>query len=87
MQIPEHDARSVRDAFRNGLLHRGMVKTSIEYALTGGKPGRPAKMKGDIAVIYIWELRNVVVSLVEQYGSKIWKGTSSPLAKVVVGAS
>src|SRR5690348_11322040 len=33
MTIPEADAGSIWDAFRNGLLHRAMVKGALSYEL------------------------------------------------------
>jgi hypothetical protein len=85
MQIPEAEARDVWDAFRNGLLHRGMVKDSVPYGLTGGEAGRPAEFIDGTTWIYVWDLRDEVVAKLRKYHSRLWKRTSSPLGKI--GAS
>ncbi len=82
MQIPEAEARNVWDAFRNGLLHRGMVKDSVPYGLTGGNGGRPAEFKDGTTWIYVWNLRDAVVAKLQKHQSKLWKHTSSPLGKI-----
>lgn len=82
MSIPEAQARSVWDSLRNGLLHRAMVKADIDYELTGDKPGRVAEYRGDKIVIYVWELRDAVVTNVRRLHKKLWKDTSSPLPRV-----
>jgi hypothetical protein len=82
MQIPEAISRPVWDGLRNGLLHRAMVKIEFDYELTGKRKGRPAEYDGSRVIIYVWDLRDAVVSLVRKYNKKLWKGTGSPLPRV-----
>ena len=82
MSIPEAQARATWDGLRNGLLHRAMIKIDIDYELTGAKPGRNAEFRDGKIVIYVWQLRDAVVSHVRRLNKKLWKGTSSPLPRV-----
>jgi len=82
MSIPEAEARATWDGLRNGLLHRAMIKIDIDYELTGAKPGRNAEFKDGKVVIYVWQLRDSVVSHLRRLHKNLWKGTSSPLPRV-----
>ena len=48
MTIPEVASREIWDAFRNGLLHRAIVKGILKYDLTAEAPGQPAEVKDDL---------------------------------------
>jgi hypothetical protein len=86
MRIPEAQARTVWNAFRNGLSHRAMVAESIEYGMTGKGEGRPAEFKEGKIFIYVWDLRDAVVAKLEKHHSKLWRNSSNPLAKIYVSS-
>jgi hypothetical protein len=79
LSIPDSQARMIWDAFRNGLVHRAMIKGSVPYVLTGEMPGRLAKFENEMITIYVWELRNAVVSKLRIHHRRLWAGSSSPL--------
>ncbi|MBE7493790.1 MAG: hypothetical protein HS117_02480 [Verrucomicrobiaceae bacterium] len=82
MTIPAVNAREVWDAFRNGLLHRAMIKNTLSYELTGKSEGRPAKVANGIVTIYVWELRDKVVTKLEQHHKRLWRSGSNYLPKI-----
>jgi len=82
MCIPEREARDVWDAFRNGLLHRAMIKSSIHYTLTDQKTGRPAEFKHGIVLVYVWELRDAVVAKLKKHHAKLWRDSPNALPKI-----
>jgi hypothetical protein len=82
MQIRDTQAREVWDAFRNGLLHSAMVKSSLPYQIVGGKHGRPAEHIGDTVWIHVWDLRDAVVEKLRQHHSKLWRELDTSLAKI-----
>ena len=82
MSIPEVQARATWDGLRNGLLHRAMIKTEIDYELSPDMPGRIAEFRDGKIYLFVWELRNAVVTQVRRLHKKLWKDTSSPLPRV-----
>jgi hypothetical protein len=86
MKIPEAQASEVWDSFRNGMLHRAMVKSDMPYQLTGDRRGRPAEFKDGTLFIYVWDFRDAVVALLQKYHRKLWAGQSSQLAKIHIRA-
>lgn len=83
ISIPESDARKFWDCFRNGLLHRGMVKGDFSYTLdpsTGNN--RAAKVVGDEVTVFIWDFRDLVIELLKDRGTKMWKDGEYPLPDV-----
>jgi len=86
MTIPEDKAREVWDALRNGLLHRGMIKSSTSYVLSGRNSGRPAEFKADCLHIHVWDLRDKVVNLLYKHHKRLWNDSSCPLPRITVTA-
>jgi hypothetical protein len=87
MTIPDSEARDVWDAFRNGLLHRAMIKAAVPYSLTGESKNRPAESQPDQLSIYVWDLRDAVVAKLKQHHSKLWRSVSScPLPRIQIKA-
>jgi len=86
LQIPAQEARAIWDAFRNGLLHRAMIKSTVSYSLTGERKGRPAEIKDGILLLYVWDLRDTVVAKLEQHHSKLFRSTICPLATIHIAA-
>ena len=84
MRIPEAQARDTWDAFRNGLLHRAMIKSSVQYTLQGVRRGRPAEFKSGVMSIYVWDLRDAVVNKLKEHHSKLWRDPANALAKIHV---
>jgi hypothetical protein len=84
MTIPEADARSVWDAFRNGLLHRVIVKDNFSYQLTGKLAGRPATISGGMIVLHVWDLRDKLVGKLERHHKKLWNKDGHSLPKIYV---
>jgi hypothetical protein len=77
MTIPEPASREIWDAARNGLLHRAMIKGTLAYDMTGrSKAGRPAEHHAGHTTIYVWDLRDKVVSELEKRHRKLWRGTA-----------
>jgi hypothetical protein len=83
LTIPESASREIWDAVRNGLLHRAMVKGTLNYGLTG-RGGRPAEHKNGQTTIYIWDLRDKVVSKLREHHRKLWKGTGNELPNIYI---
>jgi hypothetical protein len=79
LKIPDDVARMVWDSFRNGLAHRGMIKDSISYKLSGGNSDRSAKFENGILTVYVWSFRDEVVALLKNKHRNLWKDSSSPL--------
>jgi hypothetical protein len=77
-------ARQVWDAFRNGLLHRAMIKGSVDYDLTGKHVGRPAAVEDGRLVIYVWDFRDKVVEKLKQHHRKLWRGTGNALPAIYI---
>jgi hypothetical protein len=86
MTIPEAASREIWDAFRNGLLHRAMVKGTLKYDLTGRAAGRPAEIKDDRIVIYVWDFRDEVVAKLKKHHRKLWNTKGTELPKIYVRA-
>ena len=86
MTIPEADARSVWDAFRNGLLNRAMVNGALSYELTGKSAGRPATVADGVVVLYVWDLRDKLVGSLEQHHKNLWNKDGNSLPKIYVNA-
>ena len=86
MTIPVTEARAVWDAFRNGLLHRAMVKGSVEYELSGKRPGRVAEMSGGRVTIFVWELRDKVAAKIAQHHRTLWEQGSHPFPRIYFNA-
>lgn len=84
MTIPEAKGREVWDALRNGLMHRGMIKGTTVYVLTGEISKRPAEFKGDVLYIYVWTLRDGVVSLLKKHHKRLWNDSGCPLPRITV---
>ncbi len=80
--VPEVQARLMWESFRNGLLHRAMINIDMDYELSAARSGRVAEFKGNKVYLYVWELRDSVVKLIEKHHKEIWKNTSSPLPHV-----
>jgi hypothetical protein len=83
MSIPEQHARDIWDAFRNGLLHRAMIKGTVPYTLTGAKAGRCAEIVDGHTKIYVWDLRDAVVIKLRAYHKQLWR-TSAPLPNIYI---
>jgi hypothetical protein len=86
MTIPQNQAREIWDAFRNGLLHRAMIKGSVRYELTGKTAGRPATVNGGVTTVYVWDFRNEVMRKLEQHHRKLWRGGQNSLPGIYVTA-
>jgi hypothetical protein len=84
LTIPEAKAREVWDALRNGLMHRGMIKSATSYVLTGEKAGRPAEFNGDVLRVYVWELRDRVVDLLRKHHKRLWNDGGCLLPRITV---
>jgi hypothetical protein len=85
MTIEEGSAQAVWDAFRNGLLHRSMIKGSLRYSLTGATSGRPANNgKDGEVIIYVWEFRDRVMQKLKTHHKKLWKGQANPLPGIYI---
>lgn len=82
LKIPEANSREVWDAFRNGLLHRAMIKSTIKYEITGTGDGRPAQRIGDKTAIYVWDLRNRLLEKLTLHHRKLWKSLSTKLPSI-----
>jgi hypothetical protein len=86
MTIPDQSARTVWDAFRNGLVHRAMVKGALSYELTGKEAGRPAQMVDETIKIFVWDLRKAVVEKLQEHHKRLWKGSGNDLPAIYIGA-
>ena len=85
MTISQDSAREVWDAFRNGLLHRAMIKGTIDYTLTGNDSERPAEEKeGGQVVVHVWTLRKKVVEKLKEHHRKLWSGEIHKFPKIHV---
>lgn len=84
LSIPEADARLFWDCFRNGLMHRAMVKGDIEYILDPSEAEkRPAMVVDGVVTVFVWSLRDKVVEILTAQGKHLWKDDAShPLPKV-----
>lgn len=83
LTIPETEARTLWDCFRNGLLHRAMIKGDIPYVLDPErKTSRPAIIQDGIIRIYVWKLRDMVIDLLWTRGKQMWKDETHPLPAV-----
>ena len=83
VKIPQKNARHFWDCFRHGLMHRAMIKGNTKYILNPEEgPGSPVKVDKDVVVVYVWRLRNTVVSLLEKHGKQLWKDESHPFPQV-----
>ena len=86
MTIPEESARNVWDAFRNGLVHRAMVKGAIAYQLTGKEVGRPAQVVDGKVTIFVWDFRRAVVEKLREHHKRLWKGSGNDLPAIYIDA-
>ena len=86
MTIPKEEARPTWDAFRNGLLHRAMIKGAICYELNGKRTGRPASFSNGVLTIHVWELRDKLVGKLETHHRKLWQQPTAPLPQIFVSA-
>jgi len=84
LTVPEAKAREVWDALRNGLMHRGMIKSATAYVLTGEKSDRPAEFNGDVLRVYVWVLRDRVVGLLRKHHKRLWNDGGCPLPRITV---
>lgn len=84
LTVPEAKARESWDALRNGLMHRGMIKSATSYVLTGEKSDRPAEFNGDVLRVYVWVLRDRVVDLLKKHHKKLWNDGGCPLPRITV---
>jgi hypothetical protein len=83
LSIPASDARMFWDCFRNGLMHRAMIKGNIDYILDPAKTAtRAAVAEGDIIRVYVWKLRDLVLELLSARGKQMWKDGTHPLPDV-----
>jgi hypothetical protein len=83
LQISEANAEIFWQQFRNGLLHRAMVKPSVPYQLDPEHKGAPVSFApGGAVLINIWRLRDQVVTELSNIGTKIWKDGSCPLPEI-----
>lgn len=81
--ISSADAKRFWDCFRNGLMHRAMMKDALSYTLSPESgPGSVIEFDGDIAVIYVWRLRDSVVTLLKHHGKQLWKDADHPIPEV-----
>jgi hypothetical protein len=83
LEISPANAENFWRQFRNGLLHRAMVKPSIPYQLDPERKGAPISFAPDgFVFINIWRLRDKVVTELSNIGTKIWRDSSCPLPEV-----
>lgn len=83
LRIPEVNSREVWDAFRNGLLHRAMIKSTINYDITGtSDDGRPAECVGDKIVIYVGDLRDRLLEKFALHHRRLWKSLKYELPSI-----
>ena len=83
ISIPESEARSFWNCFRNGLMHRAMIKGEVNYSLDPSKTSdRAAKFEEDKLTVYIWKLRDTIVELLKNRGKKLWEDDNHPLPNV-----
>ncbi len=74
MGIKEELARPVWDSFRNGLIHRAMIKGTIGYDLNGERPGRPSTLdKEGRVLLHVWDFRDKVIEKLKQHHRKLWR--------------
>ena len=74
LRIPVDEAQSFWDCFRNGLMHRAMIKGGISYILDPDKTvKRAAASESGCVRVYIWVLRDLVVDSLHSRGTKMWK--------------
>jgi hypothetical protein len=87
MTIPEVASHEIWDAFRNGLLHRAMIKGTLPYDLTGrAVVGRPAELKDGRVVIHVWDLRDKLVNKLRKHHRKLWRAGGSELPNIYIRA-
>ena len=86
MTIPEANARDIWDAFRNGLLHRAMVKSTLSYELTGISKGKPADVTNGLVTLYVWDFRDKLVTKLEKHHKKLWNKDGNTLPRIYVRA-
>lgn len=83
LSIPTSEARSFWDCFRNGLMHRAMIKGTAPYALDPDTSGsKPVVIQDGVVRVYVWVLRNTVVTLLRNRGKQMWKDGTHPLPNV-----
>jgi hypothetical protein len=82
MTIGIEHVRPFWDAFRNGLLHRAMIKGSVDYRLTGEHPGRPDQVADGKVYIYVWDFRDVVVKKLKLYHRELWGVKIAPIPNI-----
>ena len=87
MTIPRSEARLVWDAFRNGLLHRTMVKSSLSYKLTGAPNNRPATSADGVITLHVWNLRDRLVEKLSQHHRNLWNKDGNRFPKIYVNPS
>lgn len=81
--ISEKDTRIFWDCFRNGLMHRAMVKSVIKYELKPDKTdGKSVKIENEKVIVYVWRLKKMTIDLLEKHGKKLWKDSAFPLPEV-----
>ena len=83
LQVSPANAEIFWQQFRNGLLHRAMLKPSIGYELDPTLEGAPVSFAPDgFAIINVMRLRDKVVTELSNIGTKIWRDSSCPLPEV-----
>ncbi|HEY5894804.1 MAG TPA: hypothetical protein VIT91_16405 [Chthoniobacterales bacterium] len=70
-------------AFRNGLLHRAMVESDIDYILRPEKTGVPAfKRANEKVTIYPLAIRTLVVDMLRNAPGKMWTKDRCPFPEI-----
>lgn len=83
LSIPESQARQFWDCFRNGLMHRAMIKSDIAYILDADRAiGLSVKFENECVRVYIWNLRDLIITLLRKRGKGMWKDENHPLPGV-----
>jgi len=85
--FPERDnAELFWDCFRNGLMHRAMIKVNLPYILHPYQDrdvGRLVYLDDDKTInVHVWNLRDEVVRLLDIHGKLLWKDDTCQLPDV-----
>lgn len=83
LRIPSKEARMFWDCFRNGLMHRAMIKNATPYILDPDQNAdRAVVIENGVVRVHVWNLRDLVVDLVKKRGKRMWKDGTHPLPDV-----
>ena len=70
-------------AFRNGLLHRGMINAGVEYVLMPDRTKKPSfERSGTIITVYPLIIRDHVVKMLESSPGKMWTRDECPFPEI-----